>query len=398
MMRRVFALTIAVCLFAGQPAQADSAPVRIGVLTDMSGSMANLSGKGSVEAAQMAVEDFQARQPALRQKIELISADYQNRGDLAQHISEDWITKQGVDVVVDIPNASITSRLQDLFRDHKKLMLTSCSSAAPGNLCSPDDISWLYGLDIMSRNLVQALLKENKMRWFVISSDDAYSQQMATQVISQLRRAGATLAGEAQLARRMAGLDVVLEQIKPADTDVIYLAMDHHDLMRLLHRWPEKKPSVPLALASLQPHDVAHLDDDVPPIYTIAPFYWEQDAPTQNWANAFAKRTMGMPPTVIHASVYSAVTHYLKAINAIGSGDAGALMAYMKKQPLDAMPFGPSVIRPDGLVQHRLLLLETKPPKERQSEWGVFKVVRTLQPTEVLLPPELKCDALPPPP
>lgn len=395
---RAFAFTLFV-LFAAfaAPAHAQDAPIRIGVLTDMSGSMADISGKGSVEAAQMAVEDFQARQPGTR-RVELISADYQNRGDLAQHISEDWITKQNVDVVVDVPNASITSRLQDLFRDHKRLMLTSCASSAPGNLCSANDISWQYGLDILAHNLVHALLLENKKRWFVISSDDGYSQQMAAQIIGQLRHAGATLAGEAQLARRMAGLDVVLEQIKPADTDVVYFAMDHHDLAHLMHRWPEKKFPVPLALVSMQPHDIVRLDDDMPPIYTIAPFYWGQDAQTQSWSDTFMRRGMGVPPTIIQASVYSAVGHYLRGVSAVGKSDTPALMAYMKKQMLDPMPFGPSVIRADGMVQHRLHLLLTKPLHERQNQWDAFRIVRTLSATDIELPPELKCGALPPPP
>jgi branched-chain amino acid transport system substrate-binding protein len=376
---------------ASSPLKAEDNTIRIGVLTDMTGGMAALSGKGSVEAAEMAIEDFSARTKEAR-AVSLISADYQNRGDLAQHISEDWINKQGVDVVVDVPNASITSRLQDLFKEKNRLMLTSCPSTAPGNMCSSSGISWLYGLDVLTANLVQALLLEKKTRWFIIGQDDPYSQDMAAQVIKLLRKAGAKIVGEAQLARRMAGLDIVLQQIDPNNTDVIFLAFDHPDLLHLLRRWPTRKIGVPLALSALHTTDIMTVRPDIFPIYIITPFYWEQDAVAMKWSASFAARNEGLPPSAIQASVYSSVLHYLKAAHETPNAEPATLMAYMKKTPLDSVPFGPSQVRGDGIVAHRLHLLLSKAPSERTAAWDYFKAVRTLQPNELLLPPEMKCD------
>lgn len=381
-----------ICTLAlSQPLHAEE-PIRIGVLTDMTGNVAVAAGKGSVEAAQMAIDDFKARTPGAH-PVELISADYQSRPDLARHISEDWITRQDVDVVVDVPNATITARLQDFFKSSDRLMLTSCPLISPQSSCEAQGLSWLYSLDVLANNLARALVLENKKNWFIISSDDPYSRNLAAVAQKQLIALGGKVTGEAELNRRMVGLDMVLQQVKPDKTDIIFLAFDRHDLLHMLKSWPADAAKVPLAISAIYTSDVRAMTKDTPPIYTLSSFYWDQDAPTRKWSEEFARRSQGNMPSNIHASVYSSVKLYLQAVQALGQQHSAQLLQYMKTHPLLDGPFGASRIRPDGVVVHRMLLMRSKPVEARTTQWDNFTIVRTLSPQELLLPEEADCKA-----
>ncbi len=393
-------LTAVFCLCA-LPAFAQEAPppgapptgpmkmIRIGVLTDMSGNMAFASGKGSVEAAQMAVDDFYAKQPKMPPAV-LLTADYQSRLDLARHISDDWLDKQQVNAIVDVPSSSIAAHLQDIMRA-RGVLLSSCP--AKDNMCAPTSLSWLYGQDVLNKNIIHALLLENKKNWFVVSSDDAYSQNMANSAKKQIESFGGKVIGEAQLPRRLTGMETVLAQVRPDATDVIFMAFDRHDQMFLMKRWPEfKKPLPPFVFSAIFLSDMERLPAAIPTFYSIAPFYWNQDEATRAWSEQFASHNQGSMPTGIHAAVYSEVTHYLKTIQDNGLQPPAQLLTSMKSEALDTRLFGPSRIRADGVLMHHLHLLMTKPVAARASRWDVFNVVRTLAPNDVILPAEAKCE------
>ncbi len=368
--------------------------VRIGVLTDMSGGMAAASGLGSVEAAQLAVEDMGNNVNG--RPVVVINADFQNRGDLAQHISESWINKQGVDVVVDVPNGPIASRLQEYFKEQKKLLLTSSPSSTRFRdaSCHGNSLSWLYDRDTLTVNLIQALVDEKKKRWFIVKSDDGYSNDLAKVAKKRIAESGGELVGEAQFGRRMSGLPIILEQAEAVGADILFLSFDRPDSMHLLNHWPhaDSHKNIPVAFTTLSLCDVHELGSkDIPPLYTISPFYWNQDSTTRDWSNKFASRNRGAMPTDIQASVYSSVRHFLQSLKASTSDGAPDVLARMKSMLLDDPLFGASHIRNDGLVAHRLLLLSSIKESERSKPWDVYKIVRTINPQNVILPAETIC-------
>ncbi len=391
-----FIASLTLLALTGAPAKAatDNA-VRIGVLTDMSGGMAAASGLGSVEAAQLAVEDLGNNVNG--KPVVVINADFQNRGDLAQHISESWLNKQGVDVIVDVPSGPIAARLQDYFKEQKKILLTSSPSSTRFRdaSCHGNSLSWLYDRDTLTNNLIQALVDEKKKRWFIVKSDDGYSNDLAKIAKKRIADSGGELVGEAQFARRMSGLPIILEQAGTVKADILFLAFDRPDVLHLLNHWPRQQDetNIPVAFTTLSLCDVHELGSKpVPVLYTISPFYWNQDSTTRDWSNKFASRNRGAMPSDIQASVYSSVRHFLQSLKASQSDAAVDVLSRMKSTTLDDPLFGASHIRADGLVAHRLLLLSSLKENQRSKPWDVYKIVRTVAPQNVILPAQTICN------
>ncbi len=389
------AFFLSLLAFSAPLMAAQNDAVRIGVLTDMSGGMAASSGLGSVEAAQLAVEDLGSNVNG--KPVVVINADFQNRGDLAQHISESWLSKQGVDVVVDVPNGPIAARLQDYFKEQKKILLTSSPSSTRFRdaSCHKNSLSWLYDRDTLTVNLVQALVDDKKKRWFVIKSEDGYSCDLAKIAKKRIKDSGGELVGEAQFGKRMSGLDVVLQQAEDVKTDVIFLAFDRPDVLHLLNHWPPHKKDndmPPVAFTTLSLCDVHDLGNKpAPTFYTVSPFYWNQDGITREWSTKFAARNRGAMPTDIQASVYSSVRHYLESLKTAQTDEAQGVLSHMKVAALDDPLFGASHIRNDGLVAHRLLLLSSIRSEDRRHSWDVYKIIKTISPQNVTLPAETIC-------
>lgn len=374
------------------PLRAAQEAVRIGVLTDMSGSMAAPAGLGSVEAAQMAAEDMGGL--IQHRPIIVMNADYQNRTELARRITDSWIEKQHVDVVVDVPNTAIAGRLRDMLSGKEKTLLTSCPVTTRAKICHDNGLAWLYDRTTLNKNLIAALCQEGKKRWFILNSDEGPSEEQTKSIRKAIKENGGQIVGEAELNRRLHGLNMALIHAQEAKPDVIFIALDRADMMHIFKNWPQdKKAPAPLALSGLYISDIKNLENiALPRFYTAAPFYWNQDAVTRSWAQNFAARARGAMPSDIHASVYSSVRHYLASMRTLGAAPAPALIAHMKSQALADPLFGPSLIRADGLVKHRLHLLLSKTKEERAGPWDYFSVVRTLPASGLALPEEVACE------
>ncbi|MBI3419320.1 MAG: ABC transporter substrate-binding protein [Proteobacteria bacterium] len=380
-------------LFCTSPAWAEQDVIRIGVLTDLSGGMAEAAGSGSVEAAEMATEDaahFTTR------PVTVISADYQSRKDLAEHISEDWLKRQNIDLVVDVPNPAIAARLQELFRDQGKILLSSTPRRPENALCGGNSIFWLYDRETLTTNLIRGLLAEHKQRWFILGGDTPYSMTVTSAVKDLLQKNGGEIAGEAYLGQRMSGLAAIVNQLKDAKADIAFLAFERPDILFLLHHWPQPvdKNTPPLAFGTLHLSDVDDLKDQpLPPFYVATSFYWNQNPASRAFADRFAQRNHGVMPSAIHASVYSAVYHYLQSVSALGGKNTDLVLAHMKAHPLDDGFFLGSPIRKDGIVLHRVHLLLSKSLEERQGPFDFFQLVRTLNLPELATPTEIPCPA-----
>jgi branched-chain amino acid transport system substrate-binding protein len=399
MMLRVLVLLLAPLCVMAAPLQAeDVTPVRLGVLTDMSGSMASAAGHGSREATEMAVEDVKAA--GLLTNVTIIHGDYQNRGEVALHICENWIKKENVDAVLDVPNAAIASRLMPLLREHDRLLLVSRSNSESlyNNACQHNSLSWLYDRDTLTNNLVRALVHEGRKRWFILGSEDGYSLEVARLVKKHVAASGAEVVGEAQFRKRMSGITMVLDRIGDVKADIIFLAFDRPDILHLLRNWPQEKKSPPLAFTPLYISDVHRLiagtkEKYFPPFFTIKSFYWNQDDKSRAWSERFAKRNRGAMPGEIHAAVYSSVRDYLQSIAAIHGKKPADVMAHMRTRAVDDPLFNGSTLRADGLVTQNLRLLAYKPVEERKEAWDYMRVVRVMPAAEQALPDAIDCAA-----
>jgi branched-chain amino acid transport system substrate-binding protein len=399
LMLKAFLPCLLALVFSAAALHAEEDVVRIGVLTDLSGSMADAAGQGSVSAAQMAMEDASR---FFQRPIAVISADYQSRGDLAQHISEDWINRQNVDMVVDVPNPIIASHLQDLFQAKKKILVSSMPRRSDDeSTCGMNGIFWLYDRETLTNNLVRALIAERKQRWFILGNDSPQGMNRAAVVKNSLQQYGGEVVGEAYFGPRMSGITTILDQVKPTQADVLYLAMERPDILHILRRWPAEPPanSPTLAFGTLPFSDMYDLQErNLPPFYVASSFYWNQNDAARAFSNRFAERNHGLMPTAIHASVYSAVTHYLHGVAATDSKDASAVLAHMKANPLQDNFFSGARIRADGTVLHKIHLLLSKPPSEREGTSDFFKIVKVLSGPDLVTPSEPNCpkpEALP---
>ncbi len=364
-------------------------PLRIGVLTDMTGNMAELSGAGSVAAAELAVESVGARAG-----VSIVNADYQNRADVAERISDGWTSKEGVSVVVDVPSAFIAARLQNMLEERNRLLLTSSPGPnyARDFACETHSLAWLYDGNTLLHNLISALVASGKKRWFFLSNEEPYSIDMAKSARGWLKEVEGELVGEAQLNKRMSGLALVEDQAEKLHPDIIFLAFDRPDTFHLLGHWPEGPANdTAFASSSLLAGDAHPLSELTLPHYYIASsFYWDQDAGARTFADEFSKRSHGLKPSVIQASVYSSVRHYL--LNAQNAAQpAKDIYARMVAMPMDDPLFKSSRIRADGLVMHKLHLMVSKNRDERQYPWDHFRIVRTLAPEELILPAQTAC-------
>jgi branched-chain amino acid transport system substrate-binding protein len=394
-MLKAFLLCLLALFFSTSAVHAEEDVVRIGVLTDLSGSMADAAGQGSVSAAQMAMEDASR---FFQRPIAVISADYQSRGDLAQHISEDWINRQNVDMVVDVPNPIIASRLQELFQTKKKVLISSMPRRADDeSVCGMNGLFWLYDRETLINNLVRGLIAERKQRWFILGNDSPQGMSRAALVKNSLQQYGGEVVGEAYLGPRMSGITTILNQVKPSQADVLYLAMERPDIMHILRRWPADLPpdGPALAFGTMPFSDMYELQErNLPPFYVATSFYWNQNETARAFSNRFAERNHGLMPTAIHASVYSAVTHYLHGVAATDSKDARTVLAHMKASPLQDNFFSNSRIRADGIVLHKIYLLLSKPAAERDGNSDFFKIVKTISGPDLMPPAEPHCPKL----
>jgi branched-chain amino acid transport system substrate-binding protein len=296
-------------------------------------------------------------------------------------------------MVVDVPNPIIASRLQELFHAKKKILISSMPRRSDDDAaCGMNGLFWLYDREALMNNLVKALLAERKQKWFILGNDSPQGMSRAGTVKNSLQQQGGQVVGEAYFGPRMGGVATILGHVKASQADVLYLAMERPDILHLLRRWPDEPPVPPLAFSPLPLSDMYDLKDrDVPPFYIVTSFYWDQNDATRAFANRFAERNHGLMPTSIHASVYSAVTHYLQSVAATDGKEAGAVLTHMKANPLNDNFFPSSRIRADGTMLHKIYLLLSKPAAEREGTSDFFRIVRTLNGPELIVPAEAPC-------
>jgi branched-chain amino acid transport system substrate-binding protein len=368
----------------------DQRPIKIGVLSDMSGPYADQAGAGSVEAARMAIEDAGGKIGG--RNIELLSADHQHKTDVALSIVRRWFDVEGVDVVTDMPNSGVALAVQQLTKERNKIALfaTAATTELTGKQCSPNGIQWVYDAYSNAAGLAKALIKQGKKSWYFITVDYALGQSLEAEASKAIQQAGGTIAGAVRHPLNTADFSSYLIHASDTPAQVIALANAGADTINSLKQAKEfglmNKPDRTLVTPLVYISDIHSLGLDLAGGLTfVEGFYWDFDDQTRAWSKRFFDRR-GAMPTMTHAGVYSEVRHYLEAVKAAGTTDTQAVLAKMRATPVNDFFSHGGQIRADGRMVHDMLLVQVKRPDEQKYPWDYYKILTVIPASEAFRP------------
>ena len=377
-------------LFGAAAAQAQTLdrPIKIGVLSDMSGPYADQAGLGSVEAAKMAIEDAGGK--IGNQPIELVSADHQHKTDVANSIVRHWFDVDGVDVVVDVPNSAVALAMQALAKEKNKIALyaTAATTELTGKQCSPNGIQWVYDAYSNAAGLAKALVAKGDKSWFFLTVDYALGISLQAEAAKAITALGGTVVGSVRHPLNNPDFSSFLLQAQASDAKVIAFANAGSDTINSVKQAGEfglKKDHLIVAplvyISDINSMGLAMAQG----LTFIEGFYWDLNDDTRVWSKRFFERRKAMP-TMTHAGVYSAVSHYLKAVKATGTSDTQTVLGKMRDMPVDDFFSRGGTIRKDGRMAHDMLLVQVKTPEESKYPWDYYKILATLPADQAFRP------------
>lgn len=380
------------------PALANDDVIKIGVLNDQSGSFADLSGPNGVLAAEMAVEDFGGT--VLGKKVEVISADHQNKVDIGLDIARKWYESENVDLILDVPNSAIALGVQELSEQMNKIAIytSSGSSAITGKHCSPNGIHWTYDTYALARGVATGLVQEGEKKWFFLTSDYAFGHALREDAGTVVETNGGEIVGDVRHPLNTADFASYLLQAQASGADVIGLANGSADTVNSIKQANEfgiVQSGQKLGALLFFITDAHSLGLELGQgVNLVEAFYWDQDDETRAWSQRFYEKT-GVMPSMLHASNYAAVMHYLKSIKAAGTDETGPVLEKMKEMKINDFFTKDAYIRADGRVIRDMYLYQVKAPSESTRDWDYYHVVRTI-PGELAFRPveDSECDLL----
>ena len=372
-------------------AQVSDGVIKIGVMNDMSGVYADLTGMGSVVAARMAVEDFGAAKKGM--KVEIVFADHQNKPDVGSSIVNQWYDVDKVDAVFDVPTSSVALAVNEITRKKGKAFLVSgaATSDLTGKACSPNTIHWTYDTWMLANGTGSAIVKTGGNTWFFLTADYAFGHALERDTEAVVLKNGGKVLGKVRHPFPGQDFSSFLLQAQASKAKIIGLANAGGDTINSIKQAAEfgiVKAGQNLAglLVFLPDIHALGLQTAQGLIFTET-FYWDLNPQTRAFTKRFsALSPRNLYPSMIHAGMYSAVTHYLKAIEAIKTDDGTKVIAQMKKMPTDDPLFGKGSIRADGRKLHPAYLVEVKKPSESKGPWDYYKIRATIPANEAFRP------------
>jgi len=386
------AILVAALAVAAVPvhAQVSDGVIKIGVLNDQSSLYADLAGQGSVVAARMAVEDFGADKKGM--KVEIVSADHQNKPDVGSSIARQWLDVDKVDVIVDVPNSGVALALNQIVREKGKALLISGAATADltGKACSPNTIHWTYDTWALANGTGNAIVKTGGDTWFFLTADYAFGHALERDTEAVVVKAGGKVLGKVRHPLNTQDFSSFLLQAQASKAKIIGLANAGGDTTNAIKQAAEfglVKGGQNLAGLLVFITDVHALGlDKAQGLIMTETFYWDMNDKARAFAKKFAERDRQIHPTMIHAGVYSATLHYLKAVEALKSDDGTKVIAKMKEMPTDDPLFGKGTIRADGRKVHPAYLFEVKKPSESKGPWDYYKLRSTIPAEQAFRP------------
>ena len=364
--------------------------VKIGVLSDMSGLYADLAGQGSVAAARLAVEDSGVTKRGL--KVEIVSADHQNKPDVGSSIARQWLDTDKVDVIVDVPTSSVALAVNELTKAKGKAFLNSGAGTSDltGKACSPTTIHWTYDTWMLANGTGSAVVKLGGDTWFFLTADYAFGHALERDTEAVVLKNGGKVLGKVRHPLNTQDFSSFLLQAQSSKAKIIGLANAGGDTVNAIKQASEfgittggqKLAGLLVFLTDI--HGIGL--QTAQGLQITETFYWDMNDGTRAWSKRFSAANGGKYPTMVHAGVYSAVLHYLKAIEAGKTDDGVKTIAKMKEMPTDDPLFGQGSIRADGRKIHPAYLFEVKKPGESKGPYDYYTLRATIPADQAFRP------------
>ena len=388
------AMVMAATTMSVQAAGLSDNVLKIGVIGDMGGAYADVCGKGCVTAVEMAVEDFGGS--VLGKKIEIVSADDQNKPDVGSAIVRGWIDNEKVDVVTGLVSSGVTTAVTKVLTAQKKIALisTSASNAFTTKICTPYNVHWTYNVVALANGTVKPMVEAGKKKWFFITADYAFGHALEGIASKVVKEAGGEVLGAVRAPLGTTDFSSYVLQAQASGADVVGLANAGSDFVNSLKTAAE--------FGLLETMDVAGLLVFTPNAQALDPaiagglkattgFYWDMDDQTRAWSKRFKARH-GRIPTMGQAGAYSMMMHYLTAVKAVGTDDGTAVIKHMKANKPDDFFARNAELRADGRMVHDMLLVRIKHANERKNADDIF-AIESVVPGNVAFAPMLdKCN------
>jgi branched-chain amino acid transport system substrate-binding protein len=371
-------------------AQISDGVVKIGVLSDMSSLYSDIGGGGSAVAARLAVDDFAPAKHGM--KVELISADHLNKPDVGSSIARQWYDVDKVDVIVDVPTSSIALAINQIAREKGKAFLVSgaATSDLTGKACSPNTIHWTYDTWMLANGTGNAIVKTGGDTWFFITADYAFGLALERDTEAVVLKDGGKVLGRVRHPLNAQDFSSFLLQAQASKAKIIGLANAGGDTTNSIKQAAEfgiVKGGQNLAGMLVFLSDIHGLGlERAQGLIFTETFYWDLNDATRAFAKRFAAANNGKYPTMVQAGVYSAITHYLKAVQVGKTDDGTRTIAKMKELPTDDPLFGKGRVRMDGRKIHPAYLVEVKKPSESKGPYDYYKIRATIPADQAFRP------------
>jgi branched-chain amino acid transport system substrate-binding protein len=381
------AFVAAACSFAAgaalaQQGKASDDVVKIGVLSDMSGLYADYGGPGAVMAARMAIEDFGGKM--FGKNIELVSADHQNKPDVAKNVTLQWFDRDKVDATFENLNSSVALAVTALGKEKNRITVVTGAATArlTNDACQPGTaIHYLMDTIALGSVVGKAIVKDGGDSWFFLTADYAFGHSLEKDTGDVVKAAGGKVTGAVRHPLNASDFSSFLLQAQASKAKIVGLANAGGDTVNSIKAAAEfgltKNQNLAALLMLLTDVHAVGLPT-AQGLYLTEAWYWDTNDETRAWAKRYEER-MKKKPNSNHASVYSAVSHYLKAVKAAGTDDTAAVMKQMQDTPVNDMFAKNGKIRADGRHVHDMYLFQVKTPAESKAPWDYYKLKGTVK-------------------
>jgi branched-chain amino acid transport system substrate-binding protein len=388
LVRTALGIALAIGIASASRAE-DAAPVRIGVLTDMSGMYRDIMGPGSLLAAQMAVKDFGGK--VLGRPIEVISGDHQAKADVGATIARNWFDNNGADVIVDVAQSAVALAVQELARSHNKIVIhrVTGTPAITQEACAPTAFSWSLNAYAISAPLPKTLIEAGLDSFFFLAADYSFGKAMQDAATDAINKAGGKILGSVRFPQNNPDFSSFILQAVASKAKVLWLISAAEDTTNALKQAKEfgvvqggQHIVVPLTyIANVHALGIQNVQG----LSFATPFYWNRTPETRAWAEKFFKQHNAMP-TMDQAAVYSGTLHYLQAVVAANTLDGLKVADEMRKLPVNDVYVHNGSVRADGWLMHPFYLASIKKPEDVKEPWDYYNIEKTIPAEEAAIP------------
>ncbi|MEN7530378.1 MULTISPECIES: ABC transporter substrate-binding protein [unclassified Cupriavidus] len=387
--KTIIAAALAATSLASHAAVSDDV-VKIGLLLDMSGLYADVTGRGSATAAQMAIDDFGGK--VLGKKVELVVVDHQNKADIAANKAREWFDTDKVDAILDVAASAPALAVLDVAKQKNKIVVFSGpgTERITNDLCTPVSVHYAYDTYALANTTARAMVQRGGKTWFFLTADYAFGHTLQASATSVVNESGGQVLGAARHPLNTSDFASYLLQAQASKAQVVGLANAGGDTVNAIKAASEfgltRSGTQKMAGLLLYINDIHAIGlKTAQGLVLTEAFYWDMNDATRTWSRKYFDRVKKMP-NMSQAGVYSSVTHYLKSVQAAGGDETASVMKQMKSLPINDFFAKNGRIREDGRMIHDMYLFEVKKPEESKYPWDYYKLLATVSGDQAFMP------------